>query len=114
VDVRSYALRRTARIVPAYYLAVIGACVLLATAGDAFGRRTVDLQDLPLFFAFLQNYFPQTAMKLDAATWTLVVEVAFYALIPLIALGLARRSRSSRAQLAVLVGLAARGSDGTS
>jgi peptidoglycan/LPS O-acetylase OafA/YrhL len=70
----------------------------------------VDAQDLPLFFVFAQNYFPDTLLKLNAATWTLAVEVAFYLMLPL-AGWLALRACRGRAgrQALLLGGLAAAG-----
>ncbi len=108
VAVRPYAKRRVARIVPAYYVAIVAAFVLIETAGDVQWRRTVDLDQLPIFFLFLQNYFPETVLRLDAPTWTLVVEVAFYALVPLLALTILRRG-GARAAWAVIAALVAIG-----
>src|SRR6266542_6733350 len=39
---RGYLLRRAARIVPAYYVALAGSVLLVSTAGDVPGRRLVD------------------------------------------------------------------------
>src|SRR5205814_2646889 len=48
-----YLVRRAARIVPAYYAALIGTLVLVSLAGDGTpGRRLVDSAKLPLFFVF--------------------------------------------------------------
>ena len=66
----------------------LGTLALLALAGDVPGRRLVDAAQLPLFFLFGQNYSPDTLLKLNAATWTLAVEVVFYLMLPVI--GLAR------------------------
>ena len=41
VSVRAYLLRRAARIMPAYYVALAGTLALVAAAGDVPGRRTV-------------------------------------------------------------------------
>src|SRR5688500_10004216 len=60
VAIRSYLTRRAARIVPAYYLALIGTLVLLTAAGDVPGRRLVDAAQVPVFFLFGQNYAPET------------------------------------------------------
>ena len=97
-----YLLRRAARILPAYYVALAGSLVLLAFAGDGTpGRRVVDGSDLPLFLFFGQNYSPDTLLKLNAATWTLAVEVVFYLMLPLIGL-LALRLSSAKRQAALL------------
>jgi peptidoglycan/LPS O-acetylase OafA/YrhL len=66
----------------------------------------VDGAKLPLFFLFGQNYSPDTLLKLNAATWTLSVEVAFYLLLPLIGLAVLRLARGSVGrQAALLAGL---------
>jgi peptidoglycan/LPS O-acetylase OafA/YrhL len=109
VAVRSYLVRRAARIAPAYYLALVGTLVLLAAAGDVPGRRLVDAGELPLFFLFAQNYSPDTLLKLNAATWTLTVEVAFYLLLPLVGLAALKLGRSARRQAVLLGGLACTG-----
>jgi peptidoglycan/LPS O-acetylase OafA/YrhL len=104
-----YAARRAARIVPAYYAALIGTLALVSLAGDGTpGRRLVDSAKLPLFFVFGQNYSPDTLLKLNAATWTLAVEVAFYVMLPVIGV-LALRMRSAVRQAAVLAGLVVAG-----
>lgn len=110
VNVRSYLVRRAARIVPAYYVAILGTLALLAIAGDVPGRRLVDGGELPLFFVFGQNYSPDTLLKLNAATWTLSVEVAFYLLLPVVGwLALRLGAGSARRQALLLGGLAAAG-----
>jgi peptidoglycan/LPS O-acetylase OafA/YrhL len=102
VSVAGYLARRAARIAPAYYLAIAGTLVLVALAGDGTpGRRLVDAGSLPLFLVFGQNYSPDTLLKFNAATWTLAVEVAFYALLPIVGL-VALRLRAPRSQAALL------------
>jgi acetyltransferase len=97
-----YLVRRAARIVPAYYAALVGSLILVSLAGAGTpGRRTVSASELPLFFGFAQNYSPETLLKLNAATWTLAVEAAFYLMLPVIAF-LALRLRSPRRQAALL------------
>ena len=97
-----YLARRAARIGPAYYVALVGSLILMTQAGDGTpGRRLVDVAKLPLFFLFAQNYSPDTLLKLNAATWTLVVEVAFYAMLPVVGL-IALRLRSPKRQAALL------------
>jgi peptidoglycan/LPS O-acetylase OafA/YrhL len=107
VNVRSYLVRRAARIVPAYYVAILGTIALLWAAGDVPGRRLIDAAQLPLFFLFGQNYTPDTLLKFNAATWTLAVEVVFYLMLPVIGwFGLRWcRGRAGR-QAALLGGLA--------
>ena len=106
VSIASYFVRRVARIMPAYYLALAGAVALVATAGDVPGRRAVERGELPLFLVFAQNYTPDTLLKLNAATWTLAIEVAFYVLLPLVALFALKRCYGSvRGQVALIASL---------
>jgi peptidoglycan/LPS O-acetylase OafA/YrhL len=102
VSARSYLTRRAARIVPAYYLALLGTLALLLAAGDVPGRRLIDAAQVPLFFLFAQNYSPETLLKLNAATWTLAVEIVFYLLLPLIGLAALRIGRGVRRQALIL------------
>lgn len=84
VDVRRYARRRIARIVPAYWVATLGAIALLWGGGGTPGVRLPAASDLPLFAVFGQNYSLDTIMKLNPVTWTLCVEAAFYVLLPVL------------------------------
>jgi peptidoglycan/LPS O-acetylase OafA/YrhL len=109
-SIRSYLVRRAARILPAYYLAPAGALVLVGTAGGIEGRRMVEGAEVLLFFVFAQNYSPDTLLMLNAATWTLVVEVAFYLMLPIVALLALRRCYgNARAQFALLGSLVVAG-----
>ncbi len=97
----TYAVHRAGRIVPAYYLAILGSVLLLwPLAGDP-GVRLPPVEQLPLFFVFAQNASPQTVMTLDPPMWTLAVEASFYALLPLFG-ALALRARGSRAGQALV------------
>ena len=106
VDVRRYARRRIARIVPAYWVATVGAIALLWGARGTPGVRLPAASDLPLFAIFGQNYSLDTIMRLNPVTWTLCVEAAFYVLLPLLGL-LAWRlgPRARRAQALLLAAL---------
>jgi peptidoglycan/LPS O-acetylase OafA/YrhL len=84
VDARRYARRRVARIVPAYWLATVGAIALLWGGGGTPGIRLPAASDLPLFAVFGQNYSLDTIMRLNPVTWTLCLEAAFYVLLPAI------------------------------
>ncbi|MGH2905399.1 MAG: acyltransferase family protein [Solirubrobacterales bacterium] len=83
VPLRAYYWRRIVRIVPAYYLAIVGAIILLWGVGDTPGVRLPPASDLWLFAFFLQNYSSETLLTLDAPTWTLAVQAAFYFVFPL-------------------------------
>jgi peptidoglycan/LPS O-acetylase OafA/YrhL len=76
-QVRAYAVRRLARIVPAYYFALIGVTVLTGAT---------DFTTQPLtYLTFTQTWLPLADGPLHP-TWTLAAEMTFYALVPLLAL----------------------------
>jgi len=106
VDARSYALRRAARIVPAYYVCLTG-CLVLFAAVD-YRPITPSAEQLPFFALFAQNYSTDTLMQLNPVTWTLSVEAAFYVALPLIGILILWLARgSARAQALVLLGFVA-------
>ena len=110
VDVRRYARRRFARIVPAYWLSLAGAVALLWGLGGTSGVRLPDAGGLPLFALFGQNYSHATFMRLNPVTWTLCLEAAFYLALPLIGVVAYRFARGRfAAQAGLLVGLFAIG-----
>jgi peptidoglycan/LPS O-acetylase OafA/YrhL len=76
---RRFYLRRAARILPAYWLAVAVTLALLST-------RPARLSDWLSYLSLLQTY---TGHDLDPGLtqmWTLSVELSFYALVPLLAM----------------------------
>lgn len=104
----SYAVRRAARIMPAYYASLVGSVLLLWGAGDVPGVSLPAAKQLPLFALLAQNYSLETIKKLNPVTWTLCVEVCFYVALPLVGLlafRLARRHRRHVALLGALVAL---------
>ncbi len=80
---KRYYWRRIVRIVPSYYLAIIGSIALLWSLGDVAGVRLPPTDELWRFAFFLQNYSRETLLTLDAPTWTLAVQAAFYLVFPL-------------------------------
>jgi peptidoglycan/LPS O-acetylase OafA/YrhL len=100
-----YAWRRFLRIVPAYFVALTALGLLFKP--ELFERAAV-------FYGFLQVYTEGDALGGLAVAWSLCVEVAFYAMLPLYALALralpgdtpVRRLRWELAGLAVLVAVA--------
>jgi acetyltransferase len=110
VDIARYARRRAARILPAYYLAMIGTFALLWGARGTPGVRLPDGADLALFAVFAQNFSTHTILKFNPVTWTLCLEVFFYAVLPLIGLAAYRFGRGdARRQRWILIGLLAFG-----
>ena len=86
----SYALHRAARVLPGYWLALIGAFLVLDGTDHP---RAAAPSELPAFALFAQNQFQATAGQLNPPTWSLSVEVGFYALLPLAGLLLVRLAR---------------------
>ena len=97
----TYALRRSVRILPAYWVMVI--CVLLLLPEI----QPVRWQAWAVHLGLLQIYIPGFTLEGLTQTWSLATEVAFYALLPLLAWIAGRRHRgdpsaSARRQLLVL------------
>ena len=82
-DTAGYAARRVARIVPAYYVGLLGAVALL-WGSSVEGFREITTGQLGLFALFSQNYSPDTLLRFNPVLWTLGLEVAFYVSLPLI------------------------------
>jgi len=61
----SYLRHRAARILPAYYVALLGSIALLWGIGAAEGVRLPEAAQLPLFVVFAQNYSNGPLMSLD-------------------------------------------------
>lgn len=98
-----YALRRAARIAPAYWLALAGAAVMLAGVAQS---REPSLAQLPILLVIQQDLLPATAGKLVPPAWTLGVEVCFYAVLPLLGWLVVRLRRGLPGVLAVCAALA--------
>ena len=86
----AYAWRRFLRIAPAYWLALT---VLGLTIG--LPGVTASFESVAIYYGFAQIYFPYYVLGGLFQGWSLCVEVAFYAFLPLYALalrGLPRRT----------------------
>lgn len=97
----TYAVRRVGRIIPAYWLAIIGSALLLYPLAGSPGVRLPPAHLLPLFFIFAQNFSGQTLLKLDPPMWTLVVEATFYVVLAPIGWLALRAGRRRGAQGAI-------------
>lgn len=91
-SVRAYLRNRFLRILPAYWLAVLGTgLVLRATylpAGEVTGRSLASEPGvLALNLLMVQNYLPSTMLTGIGPAWSLHVEMAFYLVLPLLAGG---------------------------
>ena len=100
-DLGRYVRSRAARILPAYYVALLGSIVLLWGLDGTPGLRLPPAGELPLFAFFGQNLSPGTVMKLNPPMWTLAIEVSFYLVLPAIG-WLALRCRPRRRSLALI------------
>jgi peptidoglycan/LPS O-acetylase OafA/YrhL len=99
VDLGGYALNRALRILPLYYVVLVVLAVIDGVALTEFLR----------FALFGENFREALVGKaIDGPMWSLVVELHFYLLLPLLAWGVARLSRGCVARAALLLlGLAA-------
>jgi peptidoglycan/LPS O-acetylase OafA/YrhL len=98
----TYLLRRAARILPAYYVAVVGSIALLWAIKGSPGVRFPPTGDLWTFAVFAQNFSDTTVLKLDPPLWTLAVEVSYYLALPALGwLALRLRGAGRTGQLAV-------------
>jgi peptidoglycan/LPS O-acetylase OafA/YrhL len=89
---RAFLIRRAARILPGYYVA------LLVTL--AFHRSTLALPGFAAaalaHLVILQGYWTPGGIVIIGATWSLTTEVHFYLLLPLLARPLLDRARGAR------------------
>lgn len=106
-DVRGYAKRRAARIMPAYYVALAGG-VLLLWGGSIEGFRPISEGELLIFAVFGQDYSLDTLLRFNPVLWTLGLEVAFYISLPFIGAA-AYRLGGARRTAWLLVAIAALG-----
>jgi peptidoglycan/LPS O-acetylase OafA/YrhL len=82
-DVRAYFMRRAARVLPAYWVALAAVCVVAQPP-----VRTVVAQALAV-----QTYVPDTQIDAFSQSWSIPTELAFYLVLPLVVVGLDRVRR---------------------
>ena len=97
----TYALRRAVRILPAYWVMVAFVLLVLPEI------QPVRWQAWPVHLGLLHIYIPGFTLEGLTQTWSLATELAFYALLPVLAWIAGRRHRgdataSARWQLTVL------------
>jgi peptidoglycan/LPS O-acetylase OafA/YrhL len=95
VDLRRYARNRVLRILPLYYVVVV-VLLVVKEGGGTLGQWW-------RFATLTQNFFSSTVVTVDGPMWSLIVEVQFYALLPLVALALAWLGRGSRRNAALIL-----------
>jgi peptidoglycan/LPS O-acetylase OafA/YrhL len=96
----TYALRRALRIVPAYWVALVLIALVLGRDG------VLEWPGGLLYFGLAQAYDADQFTGGIGQAWTLTVEVAFYAALPLLTL-VARRLAGLRGEALLLGGLVA-------
>lgn len=118
---REYAINRGLRVFPAYLTAFLVSnfifqAVYVQNAYDASATRSdqgsgmiTDPVQVLLHLTLLHNYFPTGLQTGLNPSWTLTMEIAFYAVLPLLSLGcyaLRRRTRLNPWLLALLPAVA--------
>jgi peptidoglycan/LPS O-acetylase OafA/YrhL len=100
-SVRAYLWRRVLRIVPAYWVALALAAILVPYHG------VFTAGGVPTYFGFAQIYRGSTIAGGDPPAWTLGLEASFYLFLPLWAMALravsSRTARDLRARLRIQV-----------
>lgn len=86
-----YAWRRFLRIAPAYWVALTGAVLLLDLPG------VFSTEGIATYYGYAQTYREHTIGGGLTPAWSLCVEIAFYAFLPLWAAAIARTARGDRA-----------------
>ncbi len=105
-SVRDYARRRLVRVGPAYWVA------LTVVAVGPFGAGVLT-PDVWRYYGLTQIYEQGTLFSGLGVSWSLAVEISFYAALPLLAIAVAyavrgvSRPNRNRAELAIIAALAA-------
>ena len=81
-SVRRYARNRVLRILPAFWFVIMLTLLRRGTSGSSPG-------EVLAIFGFAQSYWPSDASAWIGQTWSIDVEIVFYALLPVFAAGLA-------------------------
>ena len=91
IDLRRYALDRALRILPLYYFAV----ALLLVVNEGGGNLTQWWR----FATGTPSFFKDTVGTVDGPMWSLMVELQFYALLPLLAWAIFKSAATRAAPL---------------
>ena len=103
-SLKVYTLRRIARILPAYYLALT-ALVILTSLWRVPGAKI----DILLHYTFLFNYTEFSIFSINPPFWTLAVETQFYLMLPCIFLLIRKFSAYKPWGVIILLGIGAYG-----
>lgn len=99
IDLAGYARNRALRILP-LYLFVLAVLLVFQEGGGTLRQWVV-------FATFSENFFDDTFNTVDGVMWSLVVELHFYALLPLLAAAIGFLARGSLRRAAWGLGLLA-------
>lgn len=89
--VRSYAVRRIFRVVPAYWLSVIVLFLFFAQPGQVYSAQGLRQLVGNLTFTFWWQPEQSSSLNVNGVYWTLSIEMALYAAIPLVGWCMRRR-----------------------
>lgn len=98
IELGRYGINRAVRVLPLYYVVLV-VYLLVNEHGGSFDQWL-------RFGTFTQSFFSDTVSTVDGPMWSLVVEVQFYALLPLLAWLVARIAGKSRAAAGVVLAVA--------
>lgn len=76
-EVKRYFWRRATRILPAYWVALTAAIVVITPANG------VHWWEIPVHYGLVQNLLPGESVALLLVAWSLCIEATFYVLVPL-------------------------------
>jgi len=98
IDLGRYARNRALRILPLYYVVLVVVLIFTESGGTANQWLT--------WATFSENFTTDRSdvVEVNGVMWSLVIEIHFYILLPLVAYGLARLARGSLARAAALLG----------
>lgn len=95
IELGRYARNRALRVLPLYFVAV--AVLLVANESGGSGEQWLR------FSTLTESFYSDSVITVDPPMWSLVVELHFYALLPLIAWALALASRKRELRAALLI-----------
>jgi Predicted acyltransferases len=100
-ELRTYAARRIARIVPAYWVALTALLVL----GLANTPPPVTVLGIVDHYLLIHSQVPPDPASIYPVAWTLGIEAMFYLLVPLLAVGIRRITRAPVSHLWIIAGI---------
>jgi peptidoglycan/LPS O-acetylase OafA/YrhL len=86
VHLKSYAIRRALRILPPYYIVMIGLAALqrLPIVAEQTVREVTDLPDFAAHLFMVHNLWPEHMLRISGPFWSIALECQLYVLFPLL------------------------------